>query len=168
MKNIMIEDARIKIVKTHIDALKEIAHILNTHQIQWHLGGSFMLFLRGFDLKVNDIDIIIKSTKVEDIEHLLRPYHLKQLKDDSMYKTEHFYELKVLGVDVDIMIGFKVQTKHGTYVYHEDCDIDLIEIDHTIIKLAALQEWYKAYTYMGRKEKIEMIEKALTINEPDH
>lgn len=138
-----------------------IANTLNENGFEWSLGASMMLKLRGIDVTVDDIDLIVKTDEIDRLEKVLRPFNPKKEHESSKYPTSHFYEFSINDIDVDIMIGFKVNTHEGVYTFNNACKVDKIDIDGTIVYLSSLEEWLKAYIAMNRIDKILAIQKYL-------
>jgi hypothetical protein len=150
--------------KEQLDVLFKLARILNQYGFKWSLGASMMLKLRGFDVTVDDLDIIIQTNEIQKLERILCLFGYKKEIKSNKYLTTHFYELLIDNVNVDIMIGFKVNTNDGIYVFDETSAIDKINFEETTIYLSSLEEWLKAYKAMNRTDKISMIEKHLIKN----
>ena len=144
-----------------ISSLLILADLLNKHNIDWCLGASMMLKLRGIDVTVEDIDVIIKTDDISLVEEVLKFYSPQKKVPSSIYLTDHFYELLIDNIDIDIMIGFKVKTNKGVYSFNETSKVDKIVIKGTTIYLASLEEWLKAYTAMNRVKKVKVIQNHL-------
>lgn len=121
-----------------------------------------MLKLRGFNVTVNDIDIILKTKEIERLEEVLSKFNFKKELHSTKYPTTHFYELLVDNVEVDIMIGFKVKTDDGIYTFDDESEVEEINIHGTSVYLSSLEEWLKTYKAMKRNEKVSIIEKTFT------
>lgn len=144
-------------IKTELLAsLKVLAKELNNHQINWSLGASLMLYLRGIKSNVDDIDIIVDEKDTELLFNVLQNYQYVYMESSPKYQTKHFYSLEINGIDVDIMIAFKVKTKERLYIYPFHVD-QYVLIDRVRIPLASISEWFKAYQAMERQPKIDLI-----------
>ena len=53
------------------NALLDIANTLNSRNITWGLGGSLLLFIKGYKTNVNDIDIIVHSKDLKDLKEVI-------------------------------------------------------------------------------------------------
>jgi len=147
--------------RKHINALVKLAKLLNKHNFEWSLGASLMLKLRGFDVFVDDIDVIVKTEEITRFEEVLKIYNFKKGNSSTKYPTNHFYELSIDGVDVDIMIGFKIYTDEGIYNFDDTTKVEEIKINGTLVYLSSLEEWLNAYNAMNRKDKISIIQECL-------
>lgn len=150
-----------------INKLKQILILfkkeLEKSQINYALGGSLLLYFEGIETSVNDIDIIVDVSDHDKLQLILQKYHFKKKKQDTKYKTEHFYTITINGIDIDIMLGFKVITKHSVYDFPFNVD-KTITINKESINLSSLDEWILAYHAMGRLDKVNLIERHLKFN----
>jgi hypothetical protein len=143
-----------------ISKLKQILLVitreLKNNDINYVLGGSLLLYLEGIDTTVQDIDLLIDIEDIEKLKKTLNNYDFKSIEANQNYRTEHFYTINIEGIDIDIMAGFKVQTKIGLYEFPFKIEKTL-EIGNEIINLCSIKEWLKAYQAMNRKDKVEII-----------
>lgn len=149
-----------------LELLKKIAHRFNEAQIEWALGASLMLFLKGIVSEFHDIDLMIS---VQDVERakviLLEMGDLCPPKPepDPMYRTKVFMEFLIDSVEVDVMAGFAI-VKEGKVF---DCSLRADQIVEKMVlgtETVPLQSpllWCKYYRLMERPKKAEMIEKAM-------
>ncbi len=150
--------------KEQLNALIKIASLLNRYGFKWSLGASMMLKLRGLDVSVDDLDIIIQTDEIKRLEKIISIYNFKKEVSSDKYRTTHFYELNIDNVDIDIMIGFKISTDGSLYTFDDSSSTDEIKIQGVTIYLSSLEEWLKAYKAMNRKDKISVIENHLNEN----
>ena len=79
---------------------------------------------------------------------------------NAKYKTRHFLECVVDGIDIDVMAGFVIIKDGVDY----DCSlkkeqiVEIIEINKQKIPLQDLQLWKHYYSLMGRENKVRMID----------
>lgn len=137
-----------------------LAKTFNKNNINWALGGSYLLYLKGYDVQVNDIDILVDEASHQRLLKAIKKYPYVYINSDERYKTEHFYALEINSVDIDIMINFKVKTKHGLYEFpFNEANIqDSILIQEETIYLSSVEEWLNAYKAMNRTDKVELIQ----------
>ena len=57
--------------KEQLNALIKIASLLNRYGFKWSLGASMMLKLRGLDVSVDDLDIIIQTDGIKRLEKIV-------------------------------------------------------------------------------------------------
>ncbi len=138
--------------------LVSLAKELNKYNIRWALGASLLLQLEGYDISVADIDIVIHDDDYQLLLKMLKNYEYTYQEPNEKYKTTHFFSLLSEGIDVDIMIGFKVIKDNFLYVFPFHIEKE-ITIDNTIIYLSSISEWLTAYKAMNRIDKVLLIQK---------
>lgn len=147
-------------MENKIRVLKLLADNLNENNIRWGVGASMLMYLKGINVAVNDIDILIDINDLLKFQGLVDQYsYIKELKS-LKYPTSHFFELTIDNVDIDIMFNFKVQTKETIYHYPFDIELlDFIFLDESKIYLLSLKDWLNAYKAMERTGKVSLLEK---------
>ena len=147
-----------------IELLKEIAHRFNTANITWALGASMLLYFKGITSTFHDIDLMISNEDVESVREILSEMgELQPPNPNPKYKTKTFMEFVINSIDVDVMAGFSILNDGKIY----DCSLDKEQIvewltlENTKIPLQSPLLWCEYYKLMGRKEKVDMIERAM-------
>lgn len=142
--------------------LADIAHVLNAHHVVWAVGGSLLLYFREKADSFHDIDLMVCEEDAEKVRSLLCAMGgLAPAHPNAQYKTRHFLEYTIRGVDVDVLAGFVI-VKDGTAY---DCSLrpeqiaGCIELHGERIPLQALQDWRRYYELMGRTQKVKMIDR---------
>ncbi len=140
------------------NVLIHLAKELNGNRIIWALGGSLLLYYKGFDVKVNDIDILVDINSHDQLKEVLKPYPYTYVNSNPKYQTEHFYQFTINQIDIDLMINFRVKTKSGLYKFPFDnsCISGTVSLEGEAIYLSSLEEWQKAYIAMNRLDKIKL------------
>lgn len=142
--------------------LSKIGRLLNAENITWAVGASLLLYLHHKTDEFHDIDIMTTDADVFSVKALL--LQIGQLVPSSattQYKTRHFYEFIVDGVDIDVMAGFIITRDGVDY----DCSLNpqsitaSTEVNGVRIPLQSLAEWRTFYELMGRRKKIEMLDR---------
>lgn len=148
-----------------IKLLKEIAQRFNTAYITWALGASMLLYFKGITSTFNDIDLMISNDDAESVQKILSEMgELQPPNPNPKYKTKVFMEFVINSVDVDVMAGFSILNDGKIY----DCSLDKDQIvewftfGNTKIPLQSPLLWCEYYKLMGRKEKVDMIERVLS------
>lgn len=144
-------------IEQTISALVSLAKNLNKHKIRWALGASLMLYLEGYDTTVDDIDIIVHTDDYVSLLYMLENYDYVYQDVNQKYKTKHFFSLQSDGIDVDIMLDFKVISGTTTYEFPFHINTEIL-IDDTPIYLTSVEEWLIAYKTMNRIDKVELIQ----------
>ena len=140
-----------------LKGLVSIAKNLNHLDIRWALGASLLLYLEGFDISVADIDLVVHEEDHTLLLDMLKDYTYTHQEPNYIYKTEHFYSLFSEGIDVDIMVNFKVLKEDTVYVFPFHIEKEL-EIDNTTIFCSSVDEWLNAYKAMNRIDKVLLIQ----------
>ncbi|MEG1448542.1 MAG: hypothetical protein RR048_02760 [Oscillospiraceae bacterium] len=148
-------------LENKLKVLSDIAHVLNKNGVVWAIGASLLLFFKGKTTVFHDIDIMVLETDVDKLKDLLLPMGtLAPPNPNSQYKTRHFLEFNINGVEVDVMAGFVIVKDGKEY----DCAlkpnqiVEYITVDNEKIPLQSLNDWRKYYELMGRTSKVEMID----------
>lgn len=137
--------------------LLEVAKVLNENDITWGLGGSLLLDIHGYDVTVNDIDLMVDAP-LEDVIKLFLDTRVITNLEISPYQTDYLVQIKG-DIVVDIMIGFKYITPEGLYEYPKGANIveKTIQIDEVDIPLCKLSDWKDLYEAIGRTDKVEIL-----------
>ena len=140
-----------------IKGLISLAKQLNKHNIRWALGASLMLYLEGYDVTVQDIDIVVHEDDYKALIEMLKDYDYTYQEPNEQYMTEHFFSLTSEGIEVDIMVNFKILKED--HIYHFPFHIEKeMSIKNTKIYLSSIEEWLNAYKAMNRVDKVLLIQ----------
>ena len=139
-----------------LKVLRRIARALNEEGVLWALGGSLLLYFKGRAYTFHDIDIMAGEGDIETVKRRLCALgELLPQKPNPGYKTRHFLEFVIDGVEVDVMAGFVIVKDGVDY----DCSLrpeqvaEHISLDGENIPLQRLSDWRRYYELMGRPEK---------------
>jgi hypothetical protein len=76
-----------------------IAKLINQKNITWAIGGSVLLYLKGFVDDFNDIDIMVLEDDVDKLQEILVSHgELIDHTSNPNYQTRHFYKININGV----------------------------------------------------------------------
>ncbi len=144
-----------------LKVLCRIARALNEEGVLWALGGSLLLYFKGRTGDFHDIDIMAGETDIETVKRRLCALgELLPKKPNPGYKTRHFLEFIIDGVEVDVMAGFVIVKDGKDY----DCSLlpeqvaEHISLEGEDIPLQSLGDWRRYYELMGRPEKAALAE----------
>ena len=147
-----------------IELLKEIARRFDTANITWALGASMMLYFKGITSTFHDIDLMISNEDIDSAREILSEMgELQPPNPNPKYKTMAFMEFVIDSMDVDVMAGFAIVDNGKIY----DCSlkkeqiVEKLTLENIRIPLQSPLLWCEYYKLMGRKEKADMIERAL-------
>jgi hypothetical protein len=150
-----------KTIEEKLKVLSKIAESFNKSQIHWAVGGSLLLYLKGYTEHFNDIDLLIYNDDAGQAKELMRELGPMRVLDRNCYRAEHFYIFDVDEVEVDIMGDYYVM-KEG--VEHKvalgrDADIEWMHLGSQMVPLDSIPMWRRHYDVMGRKNKVDMIDR---------
>ena len=144
----------------HETVLYKLAMKLNNAKIKWSLGGSLLLYYSGYDIIPHDIDLLVDELQKDLLEEAIQEFAYVLEGKTPKYSTSYFYSLTIDNIDIDIMLGFKVNTLEDVYIYpFETQKIKTIYLKDEPIYLSDLDEWIIAYKKMNRIETVNFIEK---------
>lgn len=143
------------------ETLIQLAQLLNSNHINWALGGSALLKLRGIELDVNDIDIMIHENDFQSSIDLLKTVSIEcEVKESEVFKTKYYKKFIWNNIHIDCMCGMALHLSNNTFNYQYDHKDKDIELDNTHIPLCYIEDWYILYHLMpNREKKISIIEK---------
>lgn len=148
-------------IEKKLNVLSKVAKELNKADITWAIGASLLLYFKGIANEFHDIDIMVDEKDVESIKKILLAFGTLQPKNLNMqYKTKHFMEFKIDGVDFDVMAGFVIINNSKEYYFplERKSIKDYIRMQDVIIPLQSIEEWRTYYKLMGRIEKVKIID----------
>ncbi|MBQ8638972.1 MAG: hypothetical protein IJ468_07375 [Lachnospiraceae bacterium] len=144
--------------------LSKIADGLNKADITWSIGASLLLYLKGITDRFNDIDIMVTEKDVFRLkETLLSLGTMNPPNPNRQYRTRHFYEFVVDGIDIDVMAGFVIVDDDREYdcSLHENQIIEYQVVNDATIPLQLVALWREYYRLMHREKKVAMIDQAI-------
>ena len=151
-------------VKKKLMVLSKVAEKLNQRNLTWAIGGSLLLYFKGITNEFHDIDIMVAEEDVEALKEIILTFgQLLPPNPKVEYKTKHFLEFNVEGVEIDVMAGFTIVNKENEYYFplRASSVNDFTEVNGVPIPLQSIAEWRKYYELMGRAEKVKMIDRSL-------
>lgn len=151
-------------VKKKLMVLSNIARKLNQRNLTWAIGGSLLLYFKGITNEFHDIDIMVAEEDVEVLKEIMLTFgQLLPPNPKVEYKTKHFLEFNVEGVEIDVMAGFTIVNRENEYYFplRAGSVNDYTEVNGVLIPLQSIAEWRKYYELMGRTEKVKMIDQSL-------
>ncbi|QRN85958.1 hypothetical protein JR334_01620 [Clostridia bacterium] len=140
--------------------LAEIAERLHSGNIEFGIGSSMLLYLNGLVDEARDIDLFINEESTDKVRALLR--HLGEIRlkpGKKLYTSRSFFTLITEKVDVDVIAAFGVRGDGyigSISITKESIERDLV-IHGQTIPLMYLEDWLELYKLMGRKEKVDIL-----------
>lgn len=142
--------------------LAAIARALHGKHVVWAVGGSLLLYFKGKTDDFQDIDLMVSEEHAETMkEALLSMGTLAPPAPNPGYKTRHFLQFTICGVEVDVMGGMVIVKDGKDY----DCSLspaqvaEYVLVDGEQIPLQSLEDWRRYYLLMGREDKVAMIDR---------
>ena len=155
-------------IQEKIELLKKIAHRFNEAHVVWAIGASMLLYFKGITSEFHDIDLMVSDTDVGCVRKILSEMgEIQPFKPNPKYQTKAFMEFTIDSMDVDVMAGFSIVSEGKLF----DCSLQKEQIVEKMLlgaELIPLQSpllWCEYYRLMGRNEKVEMIESAVSKGE---
>jgi hypothetical protein len=97
-----------------VNTLSKIHQLIGSLNNNWILIGSTSLFLQGYPVEPNDIDILCPTTETIKIEHLLKDYQLKLDANISRDKFRSVFSNYVIDdVKIEVMGDLEINTPSG-------------------------------------------------------
>ena len=141
------------------NTLTKLAKILNDNNITWALGGSLLIHYHNIKTDIHDIDVLVDINDYKKLTSVLSDIPHTYMEPNNKYSTKHFYSLVIDNVDIDIMLGFEVNTESGKYAFpfSKENIVKEIQLNNESVFLSSLEEWNKAYQAMNRLDKIKIL-----------
>ena len=140
--------------------LSKMAAEFNRMNLIWAVGGSLLLYLKGYTDHFNDIDIMVAETDAEKMEGMLKSMGSIQPTVKGSFETRYYRKFIVDSTEVDMVGGFAIVNSGHVY----NCDLEksqiaqYIELYEQRIPLHSIELWRKYYALMGRDDKAAMID----------
>jgi hypothetical protein len=148
-------------IEHKLTVLSQIAQELNQKNITWAVGASLLLYFKGIVTDFHDIDIMVAEDDANEAKAVLLSIGTLQPPSPNIsYKTKHFMEFIVEGVEIDVMAGFVIMSndiEHNFPIKAENIK-EFTQLNEVQIPLQSLEEWRVYYQLMGRFEKVELID----------
>ena len=148
----------------------------NSGKVNWAVGCSMNLFLRGVVDDFHDLDIIVDSESIPEIKKIMEELgaELVGTGGNGFCESDIYLHYQLGREDVDIIAGFRVITFGTSYYYKYDrAEIDMLEILDVEVPAISLEAMYLLYYMMEgwqprRKFKRMLIEQYFQYNPPAH
>jgi predicted nucleotidyltransferase len=139
----------------------KLAVALNNRNVNWGIGGSYLLYLKGIVNTCNDLDFVIDPLDEQNVLDLLLEYNIEyeSVEKGSIYGTRQLIRFIYENVEVDFLIGFIV--KDFVYPSGKFLAPEVVQIKGVEVHLCDLKDWLYAYQMIGRKQKVQLLEQYL-------
>jgi hypothetical protein len=144
---------------SNIDILHTISNEFSKENITWGIGGSLLLYFHGITKKYNDIDILINEEDALKANSILSRIARRDEADTKApFCTKYFYKYKTESISLDVIGGFGINHKEGTY-WLDFNDSSVVSIYEGRIPLSSLEDWYVLYQLIpGKDDKARLLE----------
>ncbi len=140
-----------------IDFLK----LLDEHQINYHIGGSFLLMLHELTDDFYDVDILLDNKDYHKAFQIFRQYPYRIYpKTNPLFHTVNLVKVDFHQIHFDLLFDFKMQLDDFHYAYPLLHPNELISkfVGGYEIPCSLLEEWLLIYLVIGRDDKIEILD----------
>lgn len=148
--------------------LVKLTNVLNQSNSLWSIGASMMLYLRGIEIDVHDIDIMVDQEDFNIVcDNLLKICEEIKVDVSSIFKTKYFRRFVCDSIEIDVMSGMGIYHKNGffDYQFNKEAIEYAIHINSITLPLSYIEDWYVFYHLMGnRDETIRKIEQYFNKN----
>ncbi len=148
-------------VEHKLTVLSQIAKELNQKNVTWAVGASLLLYVKGIVTDFHDIDIMVAEDDVNEAKAVLFSFGTMQPPNPNIaYKTKHFMEFIVEGVEIDVMAGFVIvnNNKENQISFEKEDIKENIKMNGVSVPLQSVEAWRTYYQLMGRSEKVALID----------
>lgn len=152
-----------KTTEDKLRVLSSIAARLNEKNITWAVGASALLYFNKIVGEFNDLDLMVDDKDaLAAKEILLTMGTLHHSDPNRRYRTKHFFEYTIDGVEVDLIGGFVILRED----VEQDCSLHAdeiaakVQVNGQTIPLHSVPVWRSYYEWMGRGEKVKLIDSA--------
>lgn len=141
-------------------ALREIHRAFQAAGVFYTLGGSAMLCLRGVTDQARDLDLFVRIEDAAEASRLLCSIgDPLATPKKAEYLTKHYSKYRVLGIDVDLMAEFAVQTTAGVAAFPSFIlNAEAVAANGEKIPCMPLEDWLLLYRAIDRPQRVLEIE----------
>ncbi|MDP3442052.1 MAG: hypothetical protein Q8T08_04250 [Ignavibacteria bacterium] len=147
--------------------LFEVSQKLNNLSIIYGVGASTMLKLRGIDISVHDIDIMVKDNQFMLAYNCLMTFCDEQIVEpSSLFKTTHFKRFSYKGIDIDLMSGISIVHESGIFKYSFDMAEKCLELEKILVPICFMEDWFVFYHLMPNRVNTINLIKSYFLSHP--
>ncbi|WP_175074406.1 hypothetical protein [Terribacillus sp. AE2B 122] len=139
---------------------KPIVMLLEANEIEYAVGGSLLLYLKGLSVSPNDVDILVEPWQFAIAKEVLQNRAVKS--EDKLaqgrFKTKSCTTFTMSdGVQVDLMTGFAVS--YANSVFEMPFSAVREQTRAGALPLASMEAWYIMYWLLpGKEDKRSIME----------
>jgi hypothetical protein len=145
----------------------EVTQTFSENSILYGIGASTMLKLRGIDISVHDIDIMVKEDQFILAYKCLMTFCDEQIVEpSSLFKTTHFKRFSYRGIDIDLMSGISIVHESGIFKYNFDMAEKCLVLENTLIPICYMEDWFVFYHLMPNRVNTINLIKSYFLSHP--
>jgi len=146
-----------------VKVLRIIVNRLENKGINWVLGGSLNLALRGVEVTPRDIDLVTDKQGAFKIGELLKDYEIKKVELTKTEKLSSYLgKFRIEGLEVEVIGDFQAKTSEGKWTESfKPKRKTILLLEEMKIPASPLDVELKAYEILGRMEKVQKIREIL-------
>lgn len=152
--------------QTKLNVLIKLAHLFEMNKVTWQLGGSAMLFLRGYIEDFHDLDMMIPMSDAMKVDHLMSSiaHSMKEITHETD-QSAFFRSYEIDGVHVDVMANLSFISEGVVYHFplEEKKSCDYTFLKNQKIYISDVSKWLTYYRLMKRYDRVKLIEDKLNM-----
>ena len=149
-------------IATKLDTITLLAQTFRENHIEWALGGSTLLYLKGIVKELNDIDIMIKEQDADRIEKLIeQSTNCKIGINVDSDKFSYHASCRINDVPIELFDGMKFKDggEDKKINFSSFCVHECVMLGDEVIPLMGCRDWCRRYLALGNLDKAEQIYK---------
>lgn len=141
--------------------VNKIAKELNSKDVVWGIGGSYLLKRYGINTKLNEIDIVISEDSINEVTEIMNRISVKQNHpNDDKFNTKFYAVYLIEDTKINIISTLSYTSKDEFTYHFDEEDISVHETNDKVrINYCHLMDWYIIYKEINRKSISRLIEK---------
>ena len=133
------------------EVLFRVINQFDQEGIRYGITFSLNLFMQGIVDDFNDIDIFVAEEDIPRMIEVMKSMKasLEKMGGNGFCKSDHFFSYMVDSVQVEIMVGFRINTYGTTYYYPLNLkELDFVQIYGKKIPLVPAEALFISYFMM--------------------
>jgi hypothetical protein len=140
--------------------LQTIHQLLSPVKHEWIIIGTTSLYLQGYPVKPNDIDILCNTEAAVVIESVLSPYKVEFTSPVSRDKFRSVYSRYIISeMLVELMGGLQINTPTGWITLPNRIQkTEEVTLEDTTFKVPSKADQHMIYTLFGREKDDQILQ----------